>query len=142
MPRLCAALALLLPTTLLAAEPNRTVDFTLKDAADKTWSLAGMKDSKAIVVLFLGTECPVNNAYAPRLAELQKEFADKGVQFLAINSNSQDTPARIAAHAKEHGIPFPVLKDTANVVADKFGARRTPEGFVVTPDGKVHYQGR
>src|SRR5215831_15780132 len=118
MPRFCAAaFALLLPASLLAAEPLRTVDFCLKDSSDKTWSLAGLKDSKAIVIVFLGTECPVNNAYAPRLADLHKEFAGKGVQFLGINSNWQDTATRMAGHAKEHGIPFPVLKDTANVVA-------------------------
>jgi peroxiredoxin len=143
MPRFCAAaFALLLPASLLAAEPLRTVDFSLKDSSDRTWSLAGLKDSKAIVIVFLGTDCPVNNAYAPRLAELHKEFDGKGVHFLGINSNWQDTATRIAGHAKEHGIPFPVLKDTANVVADKFAARRTPEVFVLTPDGKVHYQGR
>src|SRR5262245_49157858 len=62
-------------------------DFTLKDAAAKAHSLHHYKDKKAVVVLFLGTECPINNAYAPRLAELSEAYAAKGVQFLAINSN-------------------------------------------------------
>jgi peroxiredoxin/mono/diheme cytochrome c family protein len=123
--------------------PTKKVgDFTLKDTADKAVSFSDFKAKKAIVVIFIGTECPINNAFMPRLAALHKEYADKGVQFLAINANSQDTPARIAAHAKEHGIPFPVLKDTGNVVADQFGAKRTPEAFVLSPEGKVLYQGR
>src|SRR5262245_3961220 len=73
------------------AAPGKTLDaFTLKDAAGKPVALADFKDKKAIVVLFLGTECPINNSYMPRLAELHKEYTDKGVQFLAVNSNRQD----------------------------------------------------
>jgi peroxiredoxin len=125
-----------------ATSAKKVGNFTLKDASDKAVSFADFKAKKAVVVIFIGTECPINNAYMPRLAELSKEYADKGVQFLAINSNCQDTPARIAGHAKEHGIPFPVLKDTGNVVADQFGAKRTSEAFVLGPDGTVLYQGR
>jgi peroxiredoxin len=116
--------------------------FTLKDSTDKSWSLAALKDKKAIVVVFLGTECPINNQYLPRLSELHKTYSAKGVAFAAINSNAHDTPTRIAAHVKANAIPFPVLKDSANVVADDFGARRTPEAFVLSPAGKILYQGR
>ncbi len=121
---------------------KKVEDFRLMDSAGKTVTLADFKDRKAVVVLFLGTECPINNAYAPRLVELHKEYAEKGVQFLAVNSNRQDTVESIAAHAKKHGIPFPVLKDEANKVADQFGARRTPEVFLLDAGRIVRYQGR
>jgi peroxiredoxin len=121
----------------------RVADFTLKDAAtDKPISLSDFKTKKAVVVVFIGTECPINNAYMPVLAELAKTYADKGVQFLAVNSNSNNTPAQIAGHAKKNHLPFPVLRDAANVVADQFGAKRTPEAFVLDSDGGVRYQGR
>jgi peroxiredoxin len=116
--------------------------FTLKDASGKDWSWKDHQDAKAIVAVFIGTECPINNAYMPRLAELHKTYSPRGVAFVAINANCQDTPVRVAAHAKEHGIPFPVLKDTANRVADQFGARRTPEAFVLDGSGKILYRGR
>jgi peroxiredoxin len=121
---------------------TKIADFTLKDSAGKPIALADFKDKKAIVVVFIGTECPVNNAYMRPLAQLAKEYADKGVQFLAINANRQDTADRIAKHAKEHAIPFPVLKDEGNVVADRFGAQRTPEAFVVDDQRVIRYQGR
>jgi peroxiredoxin len=114
----------------------------LPDVAGKMWSLADLKGKKAVVVVFVGTECPINNAYIPQLAEMHKEYADKGVQFLAINSNNQDTAAKIAAHVKEYSIPFPVLKDTTHAVADEFGAHKTPEAFVLDADLKVRYNGR
>src|SRR5207237_3933479 len=91
---------------------------------------------------FLGTQCPLNNQYLSRLAELHKEFAGKGVQFLAINSNVQDTPQRIAEHAQKYQIPFPVLRDEANKVADLFDARRTPEAFVLDAKHVIRYRGR
>ena len=92
----------------------------IKDVAGKTWKIADPKDHKAVVVLFLGTQCPVNNAYMPRLAELHKAYADKGVLFLGINSNKQDTLAKIADHVKEFGIPFAVLSDSEQATADLF----------------------
>ncbi len=117
-------------------------NFTLKDTTGKAHSLSDYKDSKALVVLFLGTQCPINNAYAPRLAELHKTYSPRGVQFLAVNANHQDTPEMVATHAREHKIPFPVLKDVGNVVADQFRAERTPEAFVLDARGKVLYRGR
>jgi peroxiredoxin len=114
----------------------------LKDVDGKAWSVADLKGKKATVVVFIGTECPINNAYMPRLAELHKEYAEQGVQFLAINSNKQDTAAKIAAHVKEYEIPFPVLKDRGQAIADAFGATKTPEAFVLDADLKVRYDGR
>jgi peroxiredoxin len=114
----------------------------LKDTTGKTWALDELKDKKAIVVVFLGTQCPVNNAYAPKLAELHKEYADKGVQFLAVNSNDHDTPAAIAEHARKFSIPFPVLRDEKHLAADRFGAERTPEAFVLDSELNVRYRGR
>jgi peroxiredoxin/mono/diheme cytochrome c family protein len=117
-------------------------DFSLKDTNGDHVSLSGFKDKKAVVVVFAGTECPINNQYMARLSELHKVYADRGVQFLMINSNRQDTAERVAEHAKQYAIPFPVLKDEGNRVADLFGAQRTPEAFVLDASGKIRYQGR
>src|SRR5207249_10228049 len=69
-------------------------------------------------------------------------WAAKGVRFLAINANSQDTVESIRAHAKKHALTFPVLIDADGKIAERFGARRTPEAFVLDAQFKVRYQGR
>src|SRR5207248_11797665 len=74
--------------------------------------------------------------------ELHKEYAPKGVQFLAVNSSNQDTFVSVSAHAQERDVPFPVLKDFDQQVADSFGARRTPEAFVLDAGRVVRYHGR
>src|SRR5262245_1759711 len=69
-----------------AAKPPNTSEridtFTLKDTDGKGVSLADFRDKKAVVVVFVGTECPLVNLYLARLGELHQEFAPKGVQFL------------------------------------------------------------
>jgi peroxiredoxin len=117
-------------------------DFTLQDTAGARHTLHDYKDKKAIVVVFVGTECPIANLYFPTLAELHTKYATRGVQFLAINSNDQDTLESVTAHAREHKVPFPVLKDPDHKAADVWGARRTPETFLLDSTGIIRYHGR
>jgi peroxiredoxin len=117
-------------------------NFALKDTAGKTWALADLQDKKAVVVVFIGTQCPINNQFMPRLAELHAAYAGKGVQFLAVNANRHDTPEAIAEHARKHKLPFPVLRDPGNQVANRFSAERVPEAFVLDGGRVVRYHGR
>lgn len=116
--------------------------FQLDRAEGGSWSWDECAKSKAVVVLFIGVSCPINNNYLPKLAALYREYSPKGVYFLAINANKHESPAIVAKHAKEYQIPFPVLKDVNNVVADRMGAQRTPEVFLLDSQGAILYQGR
>ncbi len=78
-----------------------------------------------LVVAFLGVECPLSKLYGPRLAELATEYQSKGVAFLGVDSNRQDSVTEMAQYAKEHNIAFPLVKDLNNVVADQVGATRS-----------------
>lgn len=94
------------------------------------------------VVMFIATRCPVSLAYDGRMAALGKEYGGKGVAFVGVNANVNEPVDEIAAHAKEHGFTFPVVKDAGNVVADRWGARVTPEIYVIDRAGVVRYHGR
>src|SRR4051794_12458510 len=84
-------------TTAAASIGKEVSSFTLPDFRGKERSLEDFADSKVLVVAFLGTECPLAKLYAPRLVALSKEFADKGVAFVGIDSNSQDSITELAA---------------------------------------------
>ena len=79
------ALALAVATMIRGGQPpsslalgKQIAKLDLKDVAGKTWTVSDLKGHKAVVVVFLGTECPVNNAYMPRLAELHKNLRRQG----------------------------------------------------------------
>ncbi len=132
------------PMSLPAPLGTRLVDWALPRSTDgKAWSLAqDGREARLIVVLFLGTQCPVNNLTLPALTALHKKYSPQKVLFVAINSNSQDDRAAVASHAKEFQLPFVVLKDEGARVADRFAAQRTPEAFVLDETRTVRYRGR
>lgn len=126
-----------------AATPvGKKIDnFTLPDYRGKSHSLADFQ-GKPVVVAFIGTECPLAKSYGPRLRELAAEFEKQGVAFVGIDSNQQDALSEIAAYANGAEIKFPILKDNNNEIADRFGAVRTPEAFLLDKDHVIRYWGR
>ncbi|GAB4372337.1 MAG: hypothetical protein Kow0042_15600 [Calditrichia bacterium] len=117
-------------------------NFTLQDYNGKPHSLADFKDSKAIVIMFIATQCPVSNAYNERMVKLYEDYHAAGVAFVGINSNKQESVEEIREHSRKHGFQFPVLKDHNNRIADVFKAEFTPEIFVLDPDFRLLYHGR
>jgi len=124
------------------AVASKTFDFSLKDYQGKSHSLSDYKDSKAVVVIYVATRCPVSNAYNQRMADLYKAFKDKGFAFLGINSNKMESVEEIKEHAQKNGLSFPILKDVDNVVADRYEASVTPEVYILGKGGKLLYHGR
>jgi peroxiredoxin len=117
-------------------------EFSLPDWHGNARSLSEFRDSKLVVLAFLGTECPLAKIYAPRLEALAKEYASKGVAVVGIDSNLQDSITEIGAFARNLGLTFPILKDRDNELADRLGAQRTPEVMVLDRDRVIRYWGR
>lgn len=117
-------------------------DFVLSDYLGVKHSLAEYSDQGMVAVTFLGTECPLASVYGSLLARLADKYQPHGVTFIGINSNQQDTPTELGRYARKHGIEFPLLKDPGNQIADRFGAQRTPEVFLLDRQRCVRYRGR
>ena len=140
---MCVLLAMTaLPLLAEAAGGEAIEDFKLQDSQGGWHTLADLAERRAVVVVFVGTECPVAQQYGRRLAELAAEYEPQGVGFLAIDSNQQDSLAEISHFARSHQVDFPVLKDPGAAIADRFGAERTPEAFLLDRDRIVRYRGR
>lgn len=122
--------------------PDKIENFTLPDYNGNEVSLSDFTDSKAIVIIFVATQCPVSNDYNSRMSQIHKEYESKGISFIGINSNKQEDSEEIKEHAKENDLGFVILKDKNNVIADKFEAKVTPEVFILDSEFNVHYHGR
>ncbi|WP_199195139.1 MULTISPECIES: redoxin domain-containing protein [Pirellulaceae] len=116
--------------------------FELKDYRGKTYKLSDFADSKAVVLAFIGCECPVAKRYTVTLQKLAEEFKDDGVTILAIDANQHDSITEMAGFAKVHSLEIPFLKDLANRLADQVGARRTPEVILLDQSRTIQYRGR
>jgi peroxiredoxin len=116
--------------------------FTLTDYEDNKHSLSDYTESKAIVIMFIATKCPISNAYNSRMERIFNDYKDKEVAFLGINSNKAEDVSEIRDHAKENGLTFTILKDEKNIIADKFEASYTPEIYVLNNDFELLYHGR
>ena len=136
-------LMLIITNILISSDIGKKVEnFTLEDYNGIKHSLDDYKSSKVIVLMFIATRCPVSNAYDERMVSLYNDYATKGVTFVAINSNKEESTEEIKNHAKDHGFKFTILKDLNNKLADKLEASVTPETYVLNNKFEILYHGR
>jgi len=117
-------------------------DFSLPDVNGQDHALKSLKGKNGTVLIFIAVQCPVSNAYNDRMEKLAQEYQGKGVAVIGINANSTEDTAAVKAHAAEKHLTFTILKDTANKIADKLGAARTPEAYFLDANNKLLYHGR
>ncbi|MEM9460853.1 MAG: redoxin domain-containing protein [Myxococcota bacterium] len=85
------------------------------------------------VLLFVSTECPISNRYAPTLRSLARQWVDDGVRAWLIYPDPDDDPAAIRAHQAEYSLSLPTVRDPRHVLVAQAGARVTPEAAVFGP---------
>jgi thiol-disulfide isomerase/thioredoxin len=124
-------------TTGVAPAPGRW-----KDVEGHDYDVAQIAHNKATVFIFASTECPISNIYMPRLSDMARAFKDRGVRFLMIDSNREDSPDALRRYERDRKLPFPVIRDTGTTLADWLSATATPEAVVLDPRGEVCYRGR
>jgi peroxiredoxin len=129
------------PKTVVSAK-NAVSKLTFNDLTGKAYSSQDLAAHKASVFLFVSGQCPVSNVYTPRMNALAATYGARDVQVFAVYSDRQESASDITRHAKEHGLTFPVVKDGTNLLADRLGAKMTPEAVVVDASGTVRYRGR
>jgi hypothetical protein len=114
----------------------------LRDVRGNRRPLYDFSGRHAIVLAFLGADCPVSNLYLPGLIDLEKKYRSKDVLFLAIYPNEQEDLDAVAIHAHERDVPFLVLKDFGQKLADSVGVTRVPAVAVLDGQFALRYRGR
>jgi peroxiredoxin len=119
--------------------PAKVKEFRLLDIRGKPHTPAEWRGKKAVVLFFLGTECPVSNSYAPIMEKLFRCFGPKGVAFYGDHPDPDVTAAVAAQHAVDYHLTF-LLLDPTQVLAKQTKVDVVPEAGVLSPAGVVLYR--
>jgi peroxiredoxin len=117
-------------------------DFKLPDTSGAERSLKSLAGKNGAVLIFISVQCPVSNGYNERMEKLAEDYKARGVSVIGINSNVTEPVSAVKAHAADKHFTFTILKDDGNKIADRLGATRTPEAYVIDANGKLVYHGR
>ena len=113
----------------------------LEGTDGKKHALADFKDLDAIVVIFTSNSCPVAEGYEDRILAFAKANPKVGLVAINVNTMKDDALPAMKVRAAKKKLPYPYLFDPTQEIARKFGAKYTPEFFVLNKDRKVVYMG-
>ena len=122
-------------------------DFKLPATDGKTYALADFAEAETLVVFFTCNHCPYVIGSDEVTRATAEKFKDRGVRFVAINANSQNTYreddfSHMVARMEEFHFPWVYLRDEPQAVARAYGALRTPHFFVFDRSRRLVYTGR
>jgi hypothetical protein len=122
--------------------PQFTAQVTdLSGAQPRSEAFDSHQTNHVTAYIFVGTTCPATNFYAGHLKELEQTYRTKGVDFVYLYPNANDTSdAKLAFH-KEKQLGGRLIDDKGGQVARLFKAQRTTEVFVTNAKGIVVYHG-
>jgi hypothetical protein len=109
-------------------------------------SPADYADADVLVLIQSCNHCPYVQAWENRMSAIQREYGDRGVRLVAVNSNDadaypEDSFEEMRSRAERRGFAFDYLYDPEQGVARALGAERTPEVFLFDRDRRLRYHG-
>ena len=126
---------------------DQAPDFQLPATAGRDYSLADFDEANALVVFFTCNHCPFVTGSDETTRATALKFADRGVAFIGINSNSEQTHpdddfGNMVSRMAENDFPWIYARDQSQEVALAYGALRTPHFYVFDRERKLVYTGR
>jgi peroxiredoxin len=126
---------------------DKAPSFRLKATDGKTYNLSDFAENETLVVFFTCNHCPYVIGSDEITRQTALKFQDKGVKFIAINSNSANTYPEddfdhMVQRMQQYNFPWVYLYDEAQDIALEYGALRTPHFFVFDKERKLVYTGR
>ncbi len=125
---------------------DQVEDFKLKNVDGRNIGFSDFPDAKGFIVIFTCNHCPYAKLYESRIIKIAEKYSKQGFQLLAINPNDptlepEDSFENMVHIAKKKKYPFPYLFDEKQSIFPKFGAKRTPQVFIVTKERILKYNG-
>ncbi len=97
--------------------------------------------NKPVVLIFVRTDCPISNRYAPTIQRLSAQYAGK-VAFWLIYPDKSESNAAIEQHLRDYGYKLPALHDPQHALVKVSQVQITPEAAVFDASGQLVYHGR
>lgn len=135
-------IVLLLLAGVVALTGRDVPGFALSDTGGHLHARAEWNGKRAIVLLFVTTDCPLSNGYVPEMNRINSAYASRGVGFYAVQGDATVPVEQVREHVKEFVYNFPYLLDPEESLAAFAGATTTPEAAVFSPAGALLYLGR
>src|SRR5258706_16318986 len=132
----------LLVTVVVCADEPVTNDLRLPDLDGRQIEPLRAKDAKAIVFIFIRTDCPISNRYAPEVRRLYDKFSKSCVRFWLVYPDPDELSEIIRTHIEEHEYRLTPLRDPEHKLVKMTGVQVTPEAAVFSPSGRMVYRGR
>jgi thiol-disulfide isomerase/thioredoxin len=138
------ALAILFQSGTQGNNPSQLqMEWTLTDTGGQRHAPFEDPSTRAVVLVFISTDCPIANAYHPLLKRLAEKHDTHGVRWFMIHPDPATTHGQAAEHATQFEIEVPIVIDHDQSISRCVGARVTPEVHVfVNEREKAVYQGR
>jgi hypothetical protein len=92
--------------------------------------------------VFITTDCPIANRYAPEIQRLTAIFTPQGVRFWLVYANPHELVASIRNHLRQFQYAIPALRDPEHALVRFTKVTVSPEAAVVDPGGALRYHGR
>lgn len=126
---------------------SKIIEFNLPATDGNYYSLGSFRDAKFLVVFFTCNHCPYVLGSDETTRMTAEKFRDKGVVFVAINSNSANTYKEddfnhMVKRMEEYKFPWKYLRDESQEVALRYGALRTPHFYIFDESRMLVYTGR
>ncbi len=96
---------------------------------------------KAVVLVFVRTDCPISNRYAPLLREMSVKYGSAAA-FWLVFPDKNESPESIRSYLREFSYKLPALRDPEHSLVKKSGAKVTPEAAVFNSKRDLVYHGR
>ena len=96
---------------------------------------------KVVVLIFVRTDCPISNRYAPTIQRISANYADK-TAFWLVYPDKAESSAAIERHLHEYGYKLPALHDPQHGLVKLGQVQVTPEVAVFDAGGQLVYHGR
>ena len=132
--------------TLGSSYGQNVADFSLTDVRNKAkTTLSEFSGKKGVAIIFTSNVCPFSVYYEGRITQLVSDYSGD-IQFILINSHNdtKESEEEMKNKISTWGINIPYLSDKTGTVMKAFGARKSPEVFLLKPSGSsysVFYKG-